>query len=234
MMRVAICDDARLYTARLELQLKELATESEIEIEIETFRSFLHLQSAMKEKKYDLLLLETSVRGVNGIDFARSLRQQKYDGEIIFVSLTSEAAFAAYSVFPIGYLLKPTEKRKLRAPFRRAAEKHTKRKSIVFTCADGGRVSLNVDDILYVEVIGIELSVHCRLGNFKCIGSLTDTFEKLPAGQFYRSHRSYIVNMNCIVRSAKYYFVLDNGDKVTIAKNRYAEAKQKLVEFCGE
>ena len=234
MMRIAICDDARLYTARLEIQLKELAAESEIEIEIETFRSFLHLQTAVKEKKYDLLMLETSVRGVNGIDFARSLRLQRYDGEIIFVSLSAEAAFAAYSVFPIGYLLKPTEKRKMRAPFRRAAEKYTKRQSIIFTCTDGGRVSLSVDDILYVEIIGIELSVHSRLGNFKCVGSLTDTFEKLPAEQFYRSHRSYIVNMNAIVRSAKYYFVLDNGDKVTIAKNRYAEAKQKLAAFCGE
>lgn len=234
MMRIAICDDARLYTARLELQLKELAAESEIEIEIDTYRSFLHLQSAVKEKKYDLMILETSMRGVNGIDFARSLRLQKYDCEIIFVSLTAEAAFTAYSAFPIGYVLKPTEKRKLRAPFRRAAEKHMKRKNIIFTCTDGGRVSLNVDDILYVEIIGIELSVNSRIGSFKCVGSLTDTFEKLPAGQFYRSHRSYIVNMNAVVRSAKYYFVLDNGDKVTIAKNRYAEAKKKLSEFCGE
>ena len=234
MMRIAICDDARLYTARLEVQLKELAAESDIEIETDTFRSALQLQAAMKEKKYDLLILETSIRGVNGIDFARSLRLQKNDCEIIFVSLTAEAALAAYSVFPIGYLLKPTVKRKLRAPFRRAAEKQMKRKSIIFHCTDGGRVSPAVDDILYVEVIGIELSVCTRLGTFKCNGSLTETIEKLPAGQFYRSHRSYLVNMNCIVRAAKYYFLLDNGEKVTIAKNRYAEAKQMLADFVGE
>ena len=234
MMYVAICDDARLYTARLELQLKELADEAGIEIETDTFRSVLQLQSAMKEKKYDLLILETSIRGVNGVDFARSLRLQRIDCDIIFMSLTAEAALAAYSVFPIGYVLKPTVKRKLRAPFRRAAEKHMKKKNIIFNCTDGGRVTVAVDDILYVEVIGIELSVCCRQGNFKCNGSLTETAEKLPSGQFYRSHRSYIVNMNCIVRAAKYYFVLDNGAKVTIAKNRYAEAKQMLADFIGE
>jgi hypothetical protein len=36
-----------------------------------------------------------------------------------------------------------------------------------------------------------------------------------------------------VVRAAKYYFVMDNGDKVTIAKNRYAEAKGILTDFIG-
>ena len=121
-MNIAICDDSRFNTVPLEEELKELALESGIEITVDVFKSYAHLVTSMKEKKYDLLLLQVSLRGVSGIEFARGLRQQHNEADIIFLSENADSALAAYAAFPIGYILTPPMKRRLRAPFRRASD----------------------------------------------------------------------------------------------------------------
>ncbi len=232
MMTVAVCDDS-VFAQLIVNEIKELASESEIEVTVELFRSFAHLTAAQKTKSYDLLLLETSLRGVSGIDFARNLRLSRCEADIIFISSTDEHALAAYGAFPIGYVLKPCRRNRLRAPFRRAAEKFAKKPTIILKDLNGVKITVQIDELLYIEVIGNELELHTRTGMVKCIGSLAETHLSLPQKQFYRSHRSFIVNMNYVVRAAKYYFLMDNGDKVTIAKNRYAEAKEILIRFAG-
>lgn len=233
-MRIAICDDSRVYGLQLESQLKELAAEIETEVSVDVYKNYAMLMLAMKETSYDLIIIETAIRGVSGVEFARSIRRQGYKGNIIFISETADSALAGYSAFPIGYIVKPPMKRKIREAFRFAAQNTSSRRSIILNGISGEKITVAVDDLLYVEVIGTELSLHCRTGLVKCIGSLAETFEKLPSEQFYRSHRSYIVNMNYISSAVKYYFVMENGDHVTIAKNRYAEAKQMLKNYVGD
>ena len=232
MMTVAVCDDS-MYAPLIVNEIKELSSELEVETTVELYKSYDYLKTAMKTKSYDLLVLETSLRGVSGIDFARNLRLSRCEADIIFVSTTDEYALSAYGAFPIGYILKPFQRKRLRAPFRRAAEKYIKKPTIILRDLNGVKVTVAVDELLYIEVIGNELDIHTRTVQTKCVGSLAETYLALPQKQFYRSHRSFIVNMNYVVRAAKYYFVMDNGDKVTIAKNRYAEAKEMLAKFVG-
>ena len=234
-MNIAICDDSRFNTVPIEEELKELALEADVEISVEVFKSYPHLSAAMKDKKYDLILLQVNLRGVNGIDFARGLRQQHNEVDIIFISENADNALAAYAAFPIGYILTPPVKRRLRAPFRRAAEKHRKQVSIVFAEPNGTKSSVAVDDIIYLEVIGAELSVYTKTGVVRSYStSLTEVCEKLPPERFYRCHRSFVVNLDCVTRAAKYYFLMENGDKATIAKNRYAEAKAIMLDYTGK
>ena len=234
-MNIAICDDSRFNTVPLEEQLKELAAESEIEISVDVCKSYSHLQAAMKEKKYDLLLLQISLRGVNGIDFARGLRQQHNDINIIFLSDNGDSALSSFSAIPVGYILTPPVKRRLRIPFRYVVERLRGRNLLVFSEPNGARVTVDADDILYLEVIGSELSVCTKTNIVKTFGtSLSETYEKLSHERFYRCHRSFVVNLDHVVRSAKYYFLMENGEKVTVAKNRYAEAKAILEDFVGK
>ena len=39
--------------------------------------------------------------------------------------------------------------------------------------------------------------------------------------------------MNHAVRLSEYFFEMDTGEKVSVAKNRYAEAKQVMRAFAG-
>lgn len=231
MYHIAICDSSSNDGKELEGVIQELAEEAELPCTVEVFRSAKALNDAVAEKTYQMILLETVIGGTSGVELARRLRFRGTDAEILFVTKNPEYALVAYSVFPVGYVIKPASKRKLRDPFFHAAEKEGRAPTILLRTGDGGRTGVKVDDILYIEVFRTELDFHCRSGVYVCSGSLAGVLEALPTKQFYRSHRSYIVNLKYVTKLEKYAFSLITGDRVTVAKNRYAEAKEILREY---
>lgn len=233
MFKVAICDDSQTGLADLVMWIRELADEISLEATVEVFRSFKSLLKAMSEQEYKLLILETAIGDNSGIEFARRLRRGGFRAEIIFHTSDPDSALEAYSAYPTAYILKPASKKKFREPFRYVTEKYRKKPSVVLKTREGERASVNMEDICYVEVFRTELDVHCVEGVEVYVGSLSDVLRQLPQTQFYRSHRSYIVNLEFVSRMGKYFFTMLNGDKVAIAKNRYAEAKAKFEEFVG-
>lgn len=234
MYRIAVCDDNAEAASELAAQLKELSEERMLATAIDVYASIEELKAALQDGRYDLICMETLVGGSNGLDFVRELREGGSDTDVLFVTSHAQYAIMAYAVFPIGYVLKPGGKKRVRPFFAAAVEKRVGRPSILLRLMDGGEVSVFIDDILYVEVFGTELDVHCRDGVYVCSGSLADTYRMLPSEQFYRSHRSFIVNLRYVTRITRYQFAMGNGDKVTIAKNRYAEAKEILRGFVGK
>jgi DNA-binding LytR/AlgR family response regulator len=228
-----VCDDSETSSCELVNGIKELANEISLDISVDVYRNFKSLYKTLQNESYGVLVLETSIGDVNGIEFARMLRQMGYVGEVVFFTSTKDYAYDAYSAYPAGYLLKPVAKNKLRELFRHITEKYRKQPSVVLKTRNGEKVSVNISQITYIEVYRTELDVHCG-GEIKtCVGSLTEILRQLPESKFYRSHRSYIVNLAFVTKMSKYAFTMQNGDKVTIAKNRYAEAKAKFDSFVG-
>lgn len=233
MFRIAICDDMQSQAAELAKMLTSLAGEIPVKCEVEVFRSFKALQKAMSESSYQLLFLETRLGGISGIDFARRLRMIDEEIDIVFTSPDSESALAAYTAFPVGYLVKPVDRKKLRDVFRRVTDKYRQKPSIVLRGIDGGERMIGVDDILYIEVFGAELHVHGRRGVVVCSGTLVEVGSLLSSTDFYRSHRSFIVNLRYTVGIERYQFRMANGDVVAVAKNRYAEVKAAFEAYAG-
>lgn len=233
MFRIAICDDMQPHAAELAKMLTSLAMEIPMECEVEVFRSFKALQKAMSENVYRLLFLETRLGGISGIDFARRLRMIDEEIDIVFCSSESDSALAAYTVYPVGYVTKPVERKKIREVFRHVADRYRQKPSIVLRGIDGGERVICVDDILYIEVFGAELEVHCKRDVVHCSGTLIETGSLLSSKDFYRCHRSYIVNLRYTTGVERYQFRMVTGDTVAVAKNRYAEVKAAFEEYVG-
>jgi DNA-binding LytR/AlgR family response regulator len=226
MFNIAICFESRQLTEELQAQIQVLSEEIVLDTGIEVFPDLGSLRRAMDEHQIQLLYLGTRIGDSDGIDFARGLRNEGYEFDVVFCTEDMTRALEAYDVFPAGYL--PTtdlNKKKLRDSFRYVAKKHRQKPSIVLKGTEGGKISISVEDILYVEVFRTELDVHTMNHVFVGYGSLVNTYNKLSPRQFYRSHRSFIVNLRFATRIDRYQFTMCNGDRVAIAKNRYAEAK---------
>lgn len=234
MFRVAICQDRGTDGVLIAADLKKLAEEVTLEIAVDVFHNFRGLQKAIADHSYQLLLLGTQVGESGGLEFMQSLRESGCETDVVFLAENADGALDAYSVFPVGYLVQPITRRALREPFRHVARKCRRSPRILLRGNDGSRVSVEINDILYIEVFRTELDVHCRNDVHICMGSLNEVCGKLPSAQFYRSHRSYIVNLARVSTIERYQFTMQNGDRVTVAKNRYAEAKQALSSFAEE
>lgn len=234
MLRIAICDDTVQHAEQLMRALRAFAEELSAEIEVECFTGFAELERALAKDVdvYRLLVLETRVGGADGVELATRLRAKGCSSEILFFTADATRALEAFTAYPMGYILKPAGRNELRDAFRFVLTRYEKKPTIILNGMGGKRSGFVADDIIYIEVFRTELDVHTAAGSVTCTGALGDVFERLPKGQFYRSHRSFIVNMGRISRMEKYRFVMDNGDFVTIAKNRYAEAKRAWKAFC--
>ncbi len=233
MFKIAICDDMQSQATELSKMLASLAAEIPLACEVEIFTSFKALQRAMSEATFRLLFLETRLGGISGIDFARRLRMTDEEIDIVFFSSESDSALAAYSVYPAGYLLKPADRKKVREVFRHVTDKCRQKPSIVLRGIDGGERMIGEDDILYIEVFGEELDVHCKRGVVHCSGALVEVGSLLSSTDFYRSHRSFIVNLRYTAGIERYQFRMINGDTVAVAKNRYAEVKAAFEAYAG-
>ncbi len=234
MFRIAICDEMQPQANELAEALRALAEEIPgQEVSIDIFRGLKPLQKAMSECVYQLLFLETRIGGYSGIDFVRRLRLTDEETDVVFFSGEADSALAAYSVYPTGYLLKPVDRKKLRDVFRHVADKYRQKPSIVLKGIDGGEHLISVDDILYIEVFGAELDVHCKRGVILCAGTLAEACNLLTSQDFYRSHRSFIVNLRYAVGIERCQFRMINGDTVAVAKNRYTEVKAVFEAYAG-
>lgn len=235
MLRIAICDDTEHHSEQLMKHFRAFAAELSVSVEIECFASLAQLGKALESNvnAFRLLVLDTAVGEVDGIGFARTLRAVGCNSEILYLTGDVGKALDAYSVFPISFLPKPTARGELKNVFSFVARRYEQKPSIILNGGDGKRNGFVTDDIIYIEVFRTELEVHCQKGGVTCLGALNDVYEKLPKPQFYRSHRSFIVNLLKVRRMEKYRFVMENGDFVAIAKNRYAEAKKAWLDFCG-
>lgn len=234
MFRVAVCQDSGTDGTAIAADLKKLAEDMLFEITVELFRNFRSLQKAMTEHSYQLLLISTFAGGASGLEFVRSLRDAGCDTEVVFLAEDAGLALDAYSVFPMGYLVEPITRKALKEPLRHIVRRYRREPRIILRGNEGNRVSVAIDSILYIEVFRTELDVHCRDEVHVCTGSLNEVCAKLPSVQFYRAHRSYIVNLASVSAIERYQFTMCNGDKVTVAKNRYAEAKSALRGFAED
>lgn len=235
MFRIAICDKTSALMDETVKLIRSCLAGSGAGIQIECFGTLSEMKRAVLREpgKYRLLVMETEVRDEDGIETAKQLREKGCLADIVFRTDNEKRALEAFGAYPIGYILKTCAESELCRIVSFIADRNGKKPSIILKGDDGRKNGFRVDDIIYIEVFRTELEVHGVDGKTKCVGSLREVSEKLPSGRFYRSHRSFIVNLARVKRVERYQFVMDNGDVVSVAKNRYAEAKKAWRDFCN-
>ena len=236
MFRIAICDKTPAQSEQMAKTIRSgIVSGGGTNFTIDCFSSFAELKKMIGKEltRYRLVVMETEVDGEDGVEAAKQLRKLGCMADIVFCTADSSRALEAYAAYPSGYILKPCAGSDLCDAVTFIAERNGRKPSIILKGDDGRKYGFRVDDIIYIEVFRTELEVHCVDARFTCTGSLREVCEKLPKNRFYRSHRSFIVNLSRVKQIERYQFTMDNGDVVTVAKNRYAEAKKVWKDFCG-
>ena len=107
-MYVLAVDDERIMLKELTLELAQVFPDADIQgfqepLEAEKWASEL----AQKGKSLDYAFLDIRMRGMNGIELARRLKQLHPGTVLIFCTAYTEYAFDAVGMYAKGYLMKP-------------------------------------------------------------------------------------------------------------------------------
>jgi DNA-binding LytR/AlgR family response regulator len=146
----------------------------------------------------DLLFLDIQMPSITGIDFYKAIKQ---DTMVIFTTAYSEYAVEGFNLNAVDYLLKPFTFKRFQQAVTKAAEyyhyKHQNKnetQKYLFIRADYSLLKIALADILYIEGLDDYLKIHTS-NNTPVIARMTmkAILEKLPAAEFIRVHRSYII-----------------------------------------
>ena len=234
MYHIAIWDDEQEELDRTVTLCQQVLQQLGVPHTIEGFTSTQDLIDAQNlGSKWHLIFLDILMGGPVGLSLAKNLRQNDAEVDIVFTTSCIEYALEGYDAFPTGYLLKPLSREFLFPVIERCVGKHKKVKTVTLQLGENAIKKIATKDILWIEVFRKELIIHCKEEKFVGVGSLLQILNQLPT-QFYRSHRSFIVNLDEIAGVQKYEFVLKNKQVVAIAMRTFQQAQQKWLSYLQE
>ncbi len=225
-MRIAICEDEEIVAEKI---WSYLFDKEDIEAQC-----FLEPEKLLAEyeagRRFDVLLCDAKMEGLDGIALCRRLREYDPDLYIVFITNYVEYAPAGYEVGLFRYLLKPVTKEmleKVLAEIRQDADKSGK---LVLKTSFGNMI-VNAHDILYMEIQDKETEVHCEDSVFRVSKSLAELEEMVADMSFFRIHRKYLVNLERVREFDQFQLTLDNGGFLPISYRKSHEFKTALYQF---
>jgi DNA-binding LytR/AlgR family response regulator len=162
---------------------------------------------ALQEHQVDLIFCDIQMPGISGLQFVKSLTQKPL---IIFVTAYDQFALDGFELDVVDYLLKPVAvERFLKAcnkaltifeQSKRLSEQPEteKRRKYIFLYADYNLIKVNHEDITYIEGLKDYVKIYVANSPKAIISRVTikSLESQLPADDFFRVHKSYIVNLD--------------------------------------
>lgn len=152
----------------------------------------------------DLIFLDIQMPGFNGIEFAKTIRQETF---VIFTTAFSEFATDSYEVDAIDYLIKPVklerfqkgvEKAKAYAKLLKADHANTNIETVTgdyfFVKADRKIFKVQFGDILFIEGLKDYVVMHTEKQKVITAMNIKTIHDQLPKNMFVRVSKSYIIN----------------------------------------
>lgn len=248
---VLIIDDEPL--AR-ELVKKYLSDNPHIEILGECENGFDALK-AIQELKPDLLFLDIQMPKIDGFELLEVLDLKP---EIIFTTAFDQYAIKAFEMNAVDYLLKPFSKARLEQALEKAKGRIGMESQLVGTPSHnpiqnlqqqidddrktiervvtrlGSKITvIPVEKIWYIEAADDYVMIWSELGNHLKEKTMKYFEEHLPPGQFIRTHRSNIVNINQIkslelYSKDSYVAITKSGAKLKVSAEGYRRLREKF------
>lgn len=232
MYRIAICDDERVFATDLSQHIKDYMDTRDSAYSVDVFYTLFDLERALKAEKYDLLFLDILVRSDSGMEFAKKLRANGEEIDIVFVSSNTDYALEAFSVFPVTFLAKPVSKKDVTALMQKMTSRVLKKPTVIVNDKQNGRTIVQCDSVCYLESQGHDIVMQLTTREtLRFAGVFSEFLTELPSQYFFRCHRSYIVNMHYVHRMQNGRFVMSDGSIIPIAKPAYKEAVDRFASI---
>ena len=246
-LQAILIDDERSSLESLSYELNAYCPEISV---VATFKDpaegLRHLQASPP----DVLFLDIEMPGMNAFELLHKLDHIAFD--VVFVTAYDQFAVKAFDFNAIDYLLKPVRKQKLIQAVQRVVDKQqhqldkshlealiqniqvqrrTGLENIALPTSDGFSM-VHVNDIAYLQADSNYTWVHLASAKKYLIAkTLKEVEGMLSFPQYFRAHKSYLVNLNHVdryIRGQGGYLVMQDSTQIPVARTQKAELLQVL------
>ncbi len=153
----------------------------------------------MQNNKVDLFFIDIQMPELSGIKIMELFNK---DCQFIITSAYANYALKSYEFRVVDYLLKPISFDKFHKAVTKYLEFGNDAKDLdncsLFVKVDGKQVRVNTSEIYFVEGLSDYIRIHFKTERLIVYDTLKGFITKLPANNFMRIHKSYIVNISKI------------------------------------
>ena len=244
MFKAVIVDDEPKAIQSLSWELTNFSKDIEI---VNTFTNPEDALLYLEDNTPDCLFLDIQMPAMDGFQFLDKLNNK--DIAVVFTTAYDEYAIKALKREALDYLLKPIDTDDLSETLRKIKKfkskivnsekletilldfnaKNNQKKITIST--EGKLIFLKLDDILFVESDGNYCTLFL-IDNQKILVTkkLKEIDSLLPMDSFFRSHNSYIINLNKIKEFLKTegYVVMESGHRIPVARQRKSDFLEKI------
>ncbi len=203
MLRCIAIDDEPLALELLEDNIRKVPF---LEL-VATFEQPLQALTLLRRENIDLVFIDIQMPGINGLQF---ISNAPTGCMFILITAFEKYALEGYNLNVIDYLVKPVEFDRFLRACGRALELFQLRNptgsisktpyDIFFVNVEYSLVKIFFRDVVYIESVKDYIKIHLQKTAHPILTrkSMAAMEEQLPATDFVRIHKSYIVSVSAI------------------------------------
>ncbi len=231
---LAICDDDVGVLSVVSGAIVSNFAKHNINAVVELFSRAKDLEARMRDFDFELLFLDIDMPGMDGISFAKKLRERNSRTQIIFVSNREDKVFDALRTNPGGFIRKSRFLEDVSAVVNQWIKNFPREERAKLVVQSREKtVTVPIDSIFYIESQDKVQYLHAP--NLPEPVEMRRSMQELenallPMG-FLRIHKGYLVNYKFIRRLESTEAVLINGERVPMSRRRVQEIRNQYLEL---
>ena len=234
-MTICYCEDESAQAKAFAIKIDQWAKNKNTVVRTDLFECAEEYLFKAEQNAYDVIFLDISMRGQNGMELARQIREKEKDVILVFVTSDASYVFDGYEVGAYRYLMKPVDEEKLWEILDYARmQKEVEEENYILVKKDSQSVRVNLKDIIYIEAQ--KHYVNLCMENKESINIkiaftelLQETQEK--SDTILLTHRSYAVNIEKVVRIGRTECVLSDSSVIPISRSFYKEVNEAFIKY---
>ena len=237
-LRITICDDDAVCREQVAEIINNYTKDRNVSLSLSVFDSPDQLLQAARENKgFDIYILDIIMPGTTGIQLGGKLRQEGFEGKILYLTSSAEFAIDAFKVQASDYIMKPVKAEELTAALDRLISAVTvrKEKCLIIKSKDSN-IKVSFDQILYTELVQKTIVYYLLNGKRVESSSIRSTFSEamqdlLRDRRFSLCGSGRVVNLDYIVEMDAENLIFKNGTQVYIGRRAVREIRSVWYDF---
>ena len=232
MFRIAICEDEKVILDFESSLVKVWGAERACQMELDTYVSAEQFLFESEDKPlYDVLIFDIQMKGMNGMELAKTLRARGADSSIIFVTGIPDYAIEGYEVGAVRYILKPVKAEVLNGLLDTIYSERKKKAEDFFVLGQGADLErIPFEKIIYIEARGHYVYMKGAGFEREWKSSFSEAAGAFDKKTFFCLRRGLLVNLKHVSKITRTDCVLDDGEQLPVARGVYKDLNEAFIK----